>query len=207
MTGLMICENAETYGWNTISDIDLLTIAVGNRKDAQVLKEYFDDSKCSVDGLLSLNIDGIGKEDAVKITAFHTLFRRERQKPTDSILSSMDLYNHVKEIFRGLDHEEFWVVYLDTSSHPLKKVLHSSGGMVGTVVDTKMILKKALEIKNCSAVAIAHNHPSGSVKPSAVDKVTTKRLKDGCDYIGLKLIEHIIVSDFGYYSFFDESEL
>lgn len=203
----MICENAEVYGWNTLSDLDLLTIVAGSRESAVALNDYFNQASCTVDGLLNLKIDGLGKATALKMKALYTLFSRPKIKDIDSIKNSADMYDYMKGNLLNLDHEEVWFVLMDNANHPFKKVCHSKGGLALSVIDVKMIMKDALESGRCCSLAMAHNHPSGSLKPSQQDIISTNKVKEACKYFDIRFLDHIIVGNDEFYSFNDNCML
>lgn len=203
----MVCETAEMYGWHSLSDIDLFSIVTGDKTSAQILCDYFSNSSCSVDGIMNLNIDGIGKSSAMKIKALYTLFTRSKSKDVKVIKSSLDAYECIKEKFQGLDHEQMWVVYLNRNCEVIKKTCHSIGGSYQTVIDNKLLVRDALNMKGCYSLIIAHNHPSGSIQPSEADRNMTNLLKKACEYFQLYLFDSIIVGDGKYYSFCDDCKL
>lgn len=204
----MIRESAETYGWQTLSDIDLLTIVTGKVDSAVMLKEYLDHSKCSVDGLMKLKIEGIGRSTAMKIKALYTLFGRNRVV-TDrkQLTSSIEMYQELRGRMENLDHEEIWLLMLNHSLNPLKKVCLFKGGMCSATFDVRLAMKSILETEGCSTVVMAHNHPSGGVSPSSEDKNVTNSLMEACRMFSIRLVDHIIVGDNKYYSFSDEGLL
>lgn len=125
------------------------------------------------------------------------------------IKSSRDAYEVFKAIFNADTlhwKEEFIMICLNNSNAVTGYYKVSSGGMTGTVVDVRMIYATAL---NCLAtsIIIAHNHPSGTLKPSEADKIITKKLMKAGEYMDIKLLDHIILTDDGFYSFGDNGEL
>lgn len=125
------------------------------------------------------------------------------------ITSSKDSYEYIRK-FWGTDIEileSFYILMLNNANNTLGYVKLSSGGITGTLVDIRLLAKFALDSLAC-AVIIAHNHPSGTLKPSQADKAITKKIKDGLELLDIKLLDHIIITpDNGYYSFADESIL
>ena len=102
-----------------------------------------------------------------------------------------------------LNHEEFWVIYLSRANRILKKERISKGGISGTIVDSKLIMKKALLLL-ASSIVLVHNHPSGNRNPSEQDKNVTEKIKSACKLLEINLIDHIIIAGNSYYSFADE---
>lgn len=108
--------------------------------------------------------------------------------------------------FKGLDHEELWMLLLNKNCKVLHKERITSGSIDGVLIDNKAIIKKAL-IKNATGIIIAHNHPGGNPKPSGSDIKLTDQLHKACDYMGLDLVDHIILTEREYYSFTEEETI
>ncbi|ETZ19873.1 hypothetical protein N824_06600 [Pedobacter sp. V48] len=106
-------------------------------------------------------------------------------------------------VFADLNHEEFWILILNTANRVIGKQIISKGGLAGTVADPKIIFKTALE-HNAAFIILAHNHPSGNLKPSTQDLQLTKKLVEGGKMLDLQVLDHLILTDKGYYSFGDQ---
>ena len=102
--------------------------------------------------------------------------------------------------------EEFKILLLNRNHQVLGIYPLSKGGVSGTVVDAKLVFSVALKC-NASSIIIAHNHPSGNLKPSDADIRLTQKLKEAGNYLDVKVLDHIILSREGYYSFVDESQM
>lgn len=153
--------------------------------------------------------NGIGEAKAVSIISALELGRRRKNMDSDEkpkISSSIDAYNYLKPNLLDLDHEQFWVLFLNRANKILKPEMISAGGVSGTVVDAKLIFKKALEVL-ASSIVLAHNHPSGNRQPSEQDIKLTKKLKSAGLTLDIPVLDHIIFTDEGYFSFSDESML
>ena len=124
-----------------------------------------------------------------------------------TIRSSTQAYKMFKEVMGSEVHERelFLVAYLNRANKVLWTEIVHIGGITGTLVDVRLILKKAL-VGNCTSIIIAHNHPSGSNNPSDNDRRQTRSLKDACRFLDIQLLDHIIVCENGYYSFADNGE-
>ncbi|MBQ0786303.1 MAG: JAB domain-containing protein, partial [Oceanihabitans sp.] len=109
-------------------------------------------------------------------------------------------------IIGELPHEEFWIVYLNNSNKVIQKNQLSKGGITGTLVDVRLALKTALEV-GATGIILAHNHPSGTLKPSEADKQLTKKLKIAAESLDIKVLDHLIITENAYFSFADESLL
>lgn len=152
---------------------------------------------------------GLGDTKAITIVAALELGRRRqssevREKPV--IHSSREFFDYMYAEISDLKHEEFYVLYLNRANRPITFKQISTGGVTGTVADTKIILKHALELLASSFIAF-HNHPSGNLKPSQADIELTKKLKSAAQLIDLVLLDHLIVGDKNYYSFADDGLL
>lgn len=203
----LLCESAEKYGWNNLDDLELLTIVTGNPESAVVLRDYLSTNTCTVEGLLGLGIEGMGRATAMKMKAFHALLTRKRvgQVPV-RIKSSTDIYEAFALYLTGLEEEQVWLMLLDTSANIKKMMMISKGSFDQALIDVRIIIKKALEA-NCPAIAIAHNHPGGSKKPSEIDIKSTEEIKRCCQLMRLRFVDHIIVAGDGYYSFSDDEKI
>jgi len=187
-------------GTPRISAVDLAkTILAATNNDLNEL------AKLSLTDLKKFN--GIGEAKAIAIISALELGRRRKEtefakKP--KVKSSLDAYHFLKPLLMDLDHEQFWVLYLNRANQILKPEMISTGGVSGTVVDAKLVFKKALEIL-ASNIILVHNHPSGNLRPSQQDIQLTKKLKSAGQTLDIPVIDHIIFTDDGYFSFSDES--
>ncbi|MBN3582677.1 DNA repair protein RadC [Algoriphagus aestuarii] len=149
---------------------------------------------------------GIGEAKAISIIAALELGRRRKesepvQKP--KITCSQDIYQLMKQELQDEQIEYFYLILLSRSNQVIKKQLISQGGTAGTVVDTKLVFKAALE-HLAQSVILVHNHPSGNLKPSEQDKRLTERLVKVGRELDLPVLDHVIFTDVGYFSFADE---
>lgn len=134
------------------------------------------------------------------------LYKRFKSKKPRKILSSADIYNYMYPVMTDLEHEEFWVVFMNHSGGVIKRKRMSVGAINATTVDVRLILKESL---SCCAVAMIalHNHPSGAVKPSQEDDKITESIANAGKLMNIKLIDHLIISYGKYYSYSDEGKL
>lgn len=148
-------------------------------------------------------VKGIGEAKAITIAAAMELGRRRQiqvaiERP---VLNSAQCCSEVLiPLLADLNYEAFCVLYLNQSSRLLKHELLFHGGISSTIADIRMILKNAI-LCNASQIVVAHNHPSGSLKPSEADKKLTKELQEACKMVHLRLVDHLIISDNNYFSF------
>ena len=207
-------------GTQSLSDAELLAIliATGNNNETAVelARRILNECRDNLNELAQLTIadlckrfKGIGEAKAITIMAALELGKRrktsdmlERQK----IVSSKDLFDLFEPQLVDLPHEEFWLGILNGANKVIEIKRLTQGGSKQTVVDVPMLLKLALE-KSAQAIAVAHNHPSGQNRPSHEDEVITRRIKTGCEAIGILLLDHIIIARGDYYSFSDEGKM
>ncbi len=203
-------------GKNALSDAELLAILIGsgNRTESAVAlcKRILKDKKFQLKQLSKMTIEelqsykGIGEAKAISIVAALELGKRHGNADIPlypKIKSSQDAYAVLKPIYSDFAHEEFWVLYLDNSNKVINRYQISKGGMTSTVVDSRIIFKKAL-LSGAVAIILSHNHPSGSLRPSEQDKALTSKIKKASAIMEIKLLDHIIVTDKSYFSFADE---
>jgi len=160
--------------------------------------------KLSVKELMKLK--GIGEAKAISIVAAMELGRRRQAVASlekSVITKSSDVADYLKSLLRDYKHEVFAVLFLNRSNKINHFQIISEGGITGTVADPRIILKRALE-EDAVSLVLCHNHPSGSLKPSRADEELTLKIKEAAKYFDIKVLDHLIVSDDGYYSFADE---
>jgi len=163
--------------------------------------------KLSVKELMKLK--GIGEAKAISIVAAMELGRRRQAVASlekSVITKSSDVADYLKSLLRDYKHEVFAVLFLNRSNKINHFQIISEGGITGTVADPRIILKRALE-EDAVSLVLCHNHPSGSLKPSRADEELTLKIKEAAKYFDIKVLDHLIVSDDGYYSFADEGIL
>lgn len=155
-------------------------------------------------------IKGIGAAKAAVLVAAMELGRRRMDytanSTVDRVRQSADAYDLLKSHLADLVHEEFWVIYLNRAARMIKKECISRGGIAGTVVDIKLILKSAIHLQ-ASSLILAHNHPSGHLQPSEADKQLTNRMLAAAKSVDMLVADHLIISASAYVSFADEGWL
>lgn len=207
-------------GKAALSDAELITIllrvGVKGNSALDIAKKILHRVNGDLNELGKLSVNdikkmekGLGDTKAITIVAALELGRRRqssevREKPV--IHSSREFFDYMYAEISDLKHEEFYVLYLNRANRPITFKHISTGGVTGTVADTKIILKHALELLASSFIAF-HNHPSGNLKPSQADIELTKKLKAAAQLIDLVLLDHLIVGDKNYYSFADDGLL
>lgn len=205
-------------GPDALSNSELIAILIGSgtsKKSAvDVAKELLTRSKDDINELAKLSLkelmktSGIGEARAVTIAAAMELGRRRKTVETlkNSVKTSADIAHFFMAQLQDKLHEVFAVAYLNRANRINHLEVISEGGITGTVADPRIILKKALE-HNAVNIVLCHNHPSGSLKPSRADEMLTRKIKEAAVLLDMNVIDHIIVSEEGYYSFADEGIL
>ncbi|TYC12853.1 JAB domain-containing protein [Bizionia gelidisalsuginis] len=206
-------------GKSTLSDAELVAILIGSgsREESAVAlcKRILASSNNNLSQLGKLSINqlmtfkGIGEAKAISIIAALELGRRRRGEDAlklTKITSSASAFELLQPIIGDLPHEEFWIIYLNNSNKVIQKSQLSKGGITGTLVDVRLVLKTALEV-GATGLLLAHNHPSGTLKPSTADKQITEKLKMAAQSLDLKVLDHLIVTETTYFSFADEGVL
>jgi len=212
-------EKLRDKGKAALSDAELVAILIGsgNRDESAVAlcKRILAsvDNNLSELGRLSINqlmsFKGIGEAKAITIVAAMELGRRRRGEEAlekKKITSSASVFELLQPIIGELPHEEFWIIYLNNSNKVIQKNQLSKGGITGTLVDVRLALKTALEV-GATGIILAHNHPSGTLKPSKADKQLTSKLKTAAQSLDIKILDHLIITEKAYFSFADESLL
>lgn len=151
-------------------------------------------------------VKGVGPAKAISLIAAMELGRRRsgaHQVDKIPVKSSETVFQVFHPLMGDLEHEEFWLLMLNRANRVLGRFKVSQGGLSGTVIDTRIILKKALD-NLASSIIVCHNHPSGNMQPSDADVKITEKLKKAAEMLEIKLLDHIIIADKSYFSFADE---
>jgi DNA repair protein RadC len=204
-------------GEQALSNAELLAILIGSGNatmsavdlSKQILNDVDNNlqklGQSSVAGLIN-NYKGVGEAKAITIKAAMELGRRRQLEDAlepDKVTSSKMVADIFQPMLADLPHEEFWALYLNRSNRVINSSKISQGGVSGTVVDVRLIYKEALE-KLASGVILCHNHPSGNLQPSAEDKNITNKCKEAGKLLNIDILDHIIITQNGFYSFADE---
>jgi DNA repair protein RadC len=202
-------------GKSSLSDSELLAILIGsgsrNESAVQLCQRILAAANNNLNQLGKVSVNqltnfkGIGEAKAITITAALELGRRRRAEETlalKKITSSKVIFEIMQPIIGELPHEEFWILYLNNSNKVIHKTQLSKGGLTGTVVDIRLIFKIAFEY-NAISIVLTHNHPSGKLLASNSDIEITKKIKEASKYLEINVLDHIIITENGYYSFND----
>ena len=204
-------------GKATLSDAELVAILIGSGSREESAVELCKRILASVDNNLSalgklsikqlMEFKGIGEAKAITIVAALELGRRRRGEEAleqKKITSSTSVFELMQPIIGELPHEEFWIIYMNNSNKVIQKNQLSKGGITGTLVDVRLALKTAIEV-GAVGLILAHNHRSGTLKPSQADKQITQKLKIAGESLDIKVLDHLIITEKAYFSFADEN--
>ena len=211
-------EKCVEHGLSSLSDAELIAVLLrsGSRKETAVdlAKRLLLDcdnslnrlSKCSLKDLQKIN--GIGQTKAVTLQVAFELGRRQLAETVkqEKLDSPQKVYDFMYPKNVCLDHEEFWVLYLNQSSILLKAESVGKGGLSSTAVDVRLIMRKAIELSS-TCLVLCHNHPSGDVLPSKIDNMLTRQIVDAGKLLNVQVMDHVVVSRTGYYSYRQEGRL
>jgi DNA repair protein RadC len=198
--------------FNSMSDRDLLSMVCDSELMANDVIKLADRNLVNL-GRLTVEdlcqVPGIGESKATKILAIMELARRmkyEQAPVKPKIKQSMDAYNLLDSItgMSTMSHEEFHILLLDRGNNVIKSVRISEGGISGTVTDVRIILNHAIK-SMASGLILAHNHPSGNLRPSEADINITRKIKEACKLLDISLLDHLILSEQGYLSMADDN--
>jgi DNA repair protein RadC len=203
-------------GKSSLSDSELLAILIGsgsrNESAVQLCQRILASTNNNLNQLGKISVNqltnfkGIGEAKAISIAAALELGRRRRAEESvelKKITSSKMVFEIMQPIIGELPHEEFWILYLNNSNKVIHKAQLSKGGLTGTVVDVRLIFKTAFE-QNAISIILTHNHPSGKLLASDADIQITKKIKEASKHLEINVLDHIIITENGFYSFNDE---
>lgn len=212
-------EKLLAKGKQSLSDAELLAILLGSGSRDETAVGLAQRILKSVDNDLNelgrrsiaelTRFKGMGEAKSITIVAAMELGRRRqltdvRERP--QIRSSRDAYDVIAPILMDLPHEEFWILLLNRANKVMSREQISLGGVAGTVVDAKIVFRKAIE-GMASSIILVHNHPSGNLQPSQQDIDLTRKLKKAGETLDIAVLDHLIIAESSYFSFADENLL
>lgn len=210
-------EKLMEKGAKSLDDAELLAIILRTGTGKKNAREIAEDLLASAGNRLSelacfsiekmQEINGIGADKSVTVAAAMELGKRFVYENSSvkhvSITNAKQIFELMFPLLKGLSHEECWIIFLNRANFIIGKEMLTSGGMTATVVDVKIIIRRALE-KKAHGIILVHNHPSGNPVPGSCDIKQTMTLKKAAETFDISLIDHIIIADRKYYSFADE---
>lgn len=216
-------EKALANGIESLSATELLAIIFGSglkgKSVIELSREILTDVDYRLDRLAQMSINalssrysGIGPAKAISLAASIELGRRcqrdleARGRLDTQITGSESVYKLMRINLELLNNEEFWILYLNRGNRVMSKERISQGGVAGTVVDVKMIMKHAID-RLCSSLILVHNHPSGNLNPSGADDSITKKICNAATFFDISVLDHVIIGAGGFYSYRDEGKI
>jgi DNA repair protein RadC len=206
-------EKLMLKGRQALTDAELLGILLssGNRNETavQLAQRILTETNNSINSLAQLQLNdlkkfkGIGEAKAITILAALELGRRRTDSEPQQhieLSTSKRVYNYINPKLADLPHEEFWVIYLRRNLTVIKAECIARGGINQTTVDARLVFKPAIELL-ASAIVLAHNHPSGNVKPSPADVALTQNIITAGKLFNIEINDHIIIGNQNYFSF------
>lgn len=212
-------EKLERLGAEALSNAELLAILIGSgsikESAVDLMKRVMSDCNNNLNTLGKLTItdlmkyNGVGPAKAITILAACELGkRRQAEKPEERVKldSALAIYKEMHPVMQDLDVEEGWVLLMNQNFKLIKKMCISRGGLTETAIDVRVIIKQAI-MSNATVIALCHNHPSGGLRPSGADDSLTNKVKEACKLMRLFFLDHVIVTDGGYYSYSEEGRI
>lgn len=212
-------EKLLSKGTRSLTDAELLAILIGSGNIKETAVELSRRILTSVDNNLNnlgkkdtdflQSFKGIGEAKAVTIVAAMELGKRRKEADVfikNKITGSKDAADFFQPMLGDLNHEEFWVMLLNRGNKIIDTFMVSQGGISGTVIDVRLILKNALE-KMASSIILCHNHPSGTMQASEADLQITKKINDASTIMDISVLDHLIIGGNSYLSLADEGIL
>lgn len=212
-------EKVLRNGVSTLSKSELLAILIGSgnvdESAVELMKKVLASCNDSIAELSKLGVDdlcrfkGIGTAKAITIIAACELWKRRQTDDRDEhvkIRYSQDIYDFFYPLMCDLSVEECYVMLLNNMNKVIDRVKVGSGGYTATTVDIRCVLREAL-LKRATAIALCHNHPSGSLRPSQEDDKLTQNIAVACKVMNIRFLDHIIFTDRRFYSYMDEGRL
>ena len=212
-------EKLVRLGAEALSNAELLAILIGSGSPKEsavdLMKRVLNDCKNNLNTLGKLSLrelcqyNGIGEAKAITILAACELGKRrqrEEAEKRESILSAADIYQYMHPRMQDLDVEEAWILLMNQNAKLIRAERISHGGISETAVDVRVIIREAI-LNNATMLALCHNHPSNSVKPSSEDDRLTSSVKQACNLMRIHFLDHVIVTDGAFYSYHEEGKI
>ena len=212
-------EKLLSKGSRSLSDAELIAILIGSGNIEETAVELSRRILASADNNINelgrksidflIKFQGIGEAKAVTIAAALELGKRRKEADVfnkKQITSSKDAAEYFQPMLGDLNHEEFWILLLNRGNRIIDSFMVSQGGISGTVIDVRLILKNALD-KMASAIILCHNHPSGTMQASNADLNITRKIKSAAEIMDISVLDHIIIGQNNYLSLADEGML
>ena len=212
-------EKLMRLGAEALSNAELLAILIGSgsTKESAVdlMKRVLGDCNNNLNTLGKQSIrelclyNGVGEAKAITILAACELGKRRQMETPEErpdVGTATLIYNHMRPVMQDLDVEEFWLLLMNQNHRLIKKIRISHGGITEVSVDIRIIMREALMV-NATILAVCHNHPSGSLRPSEQDNLLTTQLQQACNTMRIRFLDHVIVTDGAYFSYHESGRI
>ena len=212
-------EKLRDKGPDALSNAELLAILVGSGTTGvsavELMQQILSDCSNNLNTLGKMSIrdlmvyKGVGEAKAITILAACELGKRRQMEAPEErpdLGTATKVYNHMHPVMQDLDVEEFWLLLLNQNFRVIKKMRIAHGGITEVSVDIRILMREAV-LANATVIAVCHNHPSGSLKPSKQDDALTQQIKRACDVMRLHFMDHVIITDGNYYSYHEQGRL
>ena len=212
-------EKLMRLGAEALSNAELLAILIGSgsTKESAVdlMKRVLGDCNNNLNTLGKQSIrelclyNGVGEAKAITILAACELGKRRQMETPEErpdVGTATLIYNHMRPVMQDLDVEEFWLLLMNQNHRLIKKIRISHGGITEVSVDIRIIMREAL-VANATILAVCHNHPSGSLRPSEQDNLLTTQLQQACNTMRIRFLDHVIVTDGAYFSYHESGRI
>ena len=209
-------EKLMRLGAEALSNAELLAILIGSgsTKESAVdlMKRVLGDCNNNLNTLGKKSIqelcqyNGVGEAKAITILAACELGKRRQMETPEErpdVGTATLIYNHMRPVLQDLDVEEFWLLLMNQNHRLIKKQRIAHGGISEVMVDIRILMKEAL-LSNATIMAVCHNHPSGSLRPSQMDNELTHSIQNACRLMRIRFLDHVIITDGAYYSYHEE---
>ena len=212
-------EKMERLGAQALSDAELLAILIGSgssKEDAvSLMKRILNDCNNNLNTLGKKSIhdlceyNGVGEAKAITILAACELGKRRQEEKAEErpdVGTATLIYNHMHPLLQDKDVEEFWLLLMNQNHRLIKKMFIARGGISEVSVDVRLVIKEAV-LCNATILAVCHNHPSGSLRPSHMDDDLTISLQRACQLMRIRFLDHVIITDGAYYSYHEQGRV
>jgi DNA repair protein RadC len=212
-------EKLRDKGPDALSNAELLAILVGSGTPGvsavELMQQILSDCRNNLNTLGKMSIHdlmrykGVGEAKAITILAACELGkRRQGESPEErpELGTATRIYNHMHPVMQDLDVEEFWLLLMNQSHRLIKKVRIAHGGISEVSVDIRIIIREAV-MANATIIAVCHNHPSGSIRPSRQDDALTESIRKACQLMRIHFMDHVIITDGLYFSYHEEGRI
>ena len=212
-------EKLRDKGPQALSNAELLAILIGSgtpgTSAVELMQNVLNDCNNNLNTLGKMTIHqlctykGIGEAKAITILAACELGKRRQMETPEErpdVGTATRIYNHMRPVLQDQDVEEFWILLMNQNHRLIKKVRIAHGGISEVAVDVRIIMREAL-LANATILAVCHNHPSGSLRPSQQDNDLTYSIQKACHTMRIHFLDHVIVTDGAYYSYHEEGRV